>query len=177
MKLTAIATTAALFIVVPHAHATDSICKAVAMHATIVTETFHYALKRGETVDAVTAYRTNKKTGVSSLCSHGGGCYPAEALRLTNCKVNKSKPYDYGDEVDYELILIRSKVPADVLRQNDVELKLLDLGMCNACADNAAAFYVKMPNSRCAMLVRKALVEGDPTAIEKLRDAPDYCME
>src|ERR1700716_678050 len=28
--------------------------------------------------------RDNKKTGVASLCSHGGGCYPAGALRLTN---------------------------------------------------------------------------------------------
>jgi hypothetical protein len=57
-----------------------------------------------------------------------------------------------------------------------VELKLLDLGMCNACADNAAAFYVKMPASRCANLVRQAL-EGDPTAVEKLKSTPDYCME
>jgi hypothetical protein len=30
--------------------------------------------------------------------------------------------------------------------------------MCNVCADNAAAFDVKMPNSRCAKLVLQALV-------------------
>jgi hypothetical protein len=46
----------------------------------------------------------------------------------------------------------------------------------DACADNAATFYVKMPSSRCATLVRQAL-EGDPTAIEKLKDTPDYCKE
>jgi hypothetical protein len=48
--------------------------------------------------------------------------------------------------------------------------------MCNACADNAAAFYVKMPASRCAALVRQAL-EGDPTAVRKLKEMPDYCQE
>jgi hypothetical protein len=57
-----------------------------------------------------------------------------------------------------------------------VESKLLELGMCNVCADNAAAFYVKMPASRCAKLVLRAL-EGDPTAIVELKDAPDYCKE
>jgi hypothetical protein len=158
------------------ANATDSICKAVALHATPETEGF-YALKRGEMIDAITQYNVNKKTGVASFCSHGGGCYPAEALRLTNCTIYKSKPqFVDADEISYGLDLIRSEVPPAVLRQNDVELKLLELGMCNACADNAAAFYVKMPGSRCATLVRQAL-EGDPSAIEKLKDMPDYCTE
>lgn len=170
-------TLAALVASTAAANATDSICEAVAMKATTKTDDFPYPLKRGETIDAITQYNVNKKTGATSFCSHGGGCYPAEALRLTNCRVDKSKPnYEDGDERTYGLILIRSKVPPAVLRQNDVELKLLDLGMCNACADNAAAFYVKMPASRCAKLVRRAL-EGDPTAIENLKNTPDYCTE
>jgi hypothetical protein len=121
--------------------ASSILASVIAAHATFVklspntlpeTEGFPYALKRGESIDAVTQYNVNKKTGVTSLCSHGGGCYPAEALRLTNCIVDKSKPaYEDGDEHSYGLILIRSKVPPTVLRQNDVELKLLDLGMCN----------------------------------------------
>jgi hypothetical protein len=159
------------------AHAKDSICEAVAKYTTVETEDFPYALKRGEYIDAVTQYNVNKKTGMTSLCSHGGGCYPADALRLTNCIVDTSKPaYEDGDERSYGLILIRSKVPPTVLRQNDVELKLLELGMCNACADNAAAFYVKMPASRCANLVRPGL-EGDPAAIEQLKETPDYRTE
>jgi hypothetical protein len=102
---------------------------------------------------------------------------PADALRLTNCSIDKSKPqFSDETEVSYGLDVIRSKVPAAVLRQNDVELKLLDLGMCNTCADNAAAFYVKMPASRCAALVRQAL-EGDPSAAKKLKEMPDYCSE
>jgi hypothetical protein len=159
------------------ANATDSICEAVAVHATTESSVFRYALKHGEIIDAITQYNVNKKTGVASLCSHGGGCYPAGALRLTNCTINKSKPQSVDEEeVSYGLDLDRSKVPAAVLRQNDVELKLLDFGMCNACADNAAAFYVKMPASRCATLVRQAL-EGNPTAVNTLKDMPDYCQE
>lgn len=177
MKIPTVAIVFALMASTAAANATDSICEAVAMHATSKTKDFPYALKRGDTIDAVAQYRLNKKTGVASICSHGGGCYPAKVLRLTNCRVDKSKSdFDDGDELYYGLDVIRSKVPPTVLRQNDVELKLLDLGMCNACADNAAAFYVKMPASRYAKLVRQAL-EGDPTAIEKLKDAPDYCTE
>jgi hypothetical protein len=89
--------------------------------------------------------------------------------------VDKSKPsYEDDEQITYSLDVIRSKVPPNILRQNDVELKLLDLGMCNACASNAAAFYVKMPNSRCAKLVRQAL-EGSPTAVKTLIDTPEYC--
>jgi hypothetical protein len=134
MKIPTVAIVFALMATTAAANATDSICEAVALHATTETKDFPSALKRGETIDAVTQYNVNKKTGVASLCSHGGGCYPAEALRLTNCRVNKSKSdFEDGDEVSYGLDVIRSKVPPTILRQNDVELKLLDLGMCNAC--------------------------------------------
>jgi hypothetical protein len=62
----------------------------------------------------------------------------------------RSRPQFTDEEmVSYGLDVIRSKVSPTALRQNDVEFKLLDLGMCNACADNAAAVYVKMAASRC----------------------------
>lgn len=177
MKIPTVAIVFALISSTTTANATDSICEAVALHATAKTKDFPYALKSGDTIDAVTQYRVNKKTGMASLCSHGGGCYPTGALHLTNCIIDKRKSvYEDDDELYYGLDLIRSKVPPAVLRQNDIELKLLDLGLCNACADNAAAFYVKMPASRCAKLVLQAL-EGDPTAIQKLKEMPDYCQE
>lgn len=155
------------------AHAIDSLCEAVAI------ETIRgdgYTIKVGEKIDAITQYNKNQKTGATTLCSHGGGCYPAKAFRLTNCTIDRSHPDRFGDEISYGLDLIRSKVAPDALRQNDVELRLLELGLCNGCADNAAAFYVKMPASRCAALVRGAL-EGNPTAIEKLKDDPEFCHE
>jgi hypothetical protein len=176
MKTSFVIITAAL-LASTAANATDSICEAIVSHSTAKTDDYSYPLKTGQIIDAITQYNLNKKTGKASFCSHGGGCYPAEALRLTNCTINKTKP-QFADEteISYGLDLIRSKIPPEVLRQNDVELKLLDIGMCNACADNAAAFYVKMPASRCAALVRQAL-EGNPTAVDKLKDMPDYCSE
>ena len=110
------------------ANANDSICEAVAMKGTAKTEDFPFALKRGEIIGAVSQFNISKKTGVTSFCSHGGGCYPAVALRLTNCRVDKSKPsYEDNQEFSYSLNVIRSKVPPTILRQNDVELKLLEL--------------------------------------------------
>ena len=157
------------------ANATDSICEAVATQSTEKTDGT-YALKLGQIIDAITQYNVNKKTGAASLCSHGGGCYQASALRLINCKINNRVAYEDSNETSYGLDLIRSKASPSVLRQNDVELKLLSMGMCAACADNAAAFYVKMPNSRCATLVRQAL-EGEPRATATLRNMPSYCAE
>src|SRR5664279_1681758 len=107
MKIPTAAIVFALLASTAAANATDSICEAVVLHATTETEDFPYALKRGDIIDAITQYNLNKKTGVASLCSHGGGCYPAEALRLTNCTINKSKPqFVDADEVSYGLDLI-----------------------------------------------------------------------
>ena len=93
------------------AHATDSICEAVAKYTTEKPKTSLMPLNAARSIDAVTQYNVNKKTGVTSLCSHGGGCYPAEALRLTNCMVDKSKPTLKTVTSLLALIVIRSKVP------------------------------------------------------------------
>jgi hypothetical protein len=61
-------------------------------------------------------------------------------------------------------------VPPAALRIEDIGNKLLDLGMCSACAGNAACFYVEKPASRTARLVRQAL-EGNPLAIKKLTES------
>ena len=74
----------------------------------------------------------------------------------------------------YELVLLRSRIAPSKLRQNDVESQLLQLGMCNSCAGNAASFYIKKPNSRCAKLVKQAL-EGNPDARTEISASPEYC--
>jgi hypothetical protein len=128
-KISIAAIAIALLATTSAANSTDSICEAVALYNTRESEHFPYALNRGETIDAITQYNVDKKTGSTSLCSHGGGCYPANALQLSNCVVDKSKPtFENDDEISYSLDLIRSKVAPDKLRQNDVELRLLDLG-------------------------------------------------
>ncbi len=175
----------ALFLAAPSAalQAAD-ICGAVALRDVPAIENPSSILARGEHDTAITQYRVNKKTGLTSFCSHGGYCYPThvfingkkvEALRLTNCKIGKRDPYNDPDETFYTIDVDRSKNSTATLRYNDIDNRLLEMGLCSACAANAAELYIYKPNSRCAQLVKKTL-EGNPTATEKLKEAnTDYC--
>jgi hypothetical protein len=60
------------------------------------------------------------------------------------------------------------------LKYDDLDNKLLEMGLCSARADNVAQYYIKQPNSQCATLARAAL-EGNPEALLKLQDMPTYC--
>jgi hypothetical protein len=159
------------------------ICKAIALRDVPAIESPTSILTHGEYDTAITQYRVDKKTGVTSCCSHGGYCYPThvtatgqkvEALRLTNCKIGKRSSYNDPDEIIYDVDVIRSKVPAATLRYDDVDNRLLEMGLCSACASNAASLYLNKANSRCAQLTKRAL-EGNPIATEKLKAFPDYC--
>jgi len=166
-------------------HAAD-VCEAVALRDVPAMEDPTSILSRGEHDPAVTQYRVNKKTGVTSFCSHGGYCCPThltvkghkvEALRLTNCKIGKR--YDDKndpDEIMYDVDVYRSKNSADTLRYDDLDNKLLGTGLCSACASNAADYYLHKPNSRCAQLVNQA-IEGNPIATKRPVDFPGYCSE
>jgi hypothetical protein len=159
------------------------ICQAIALRDVHAVDVPGAVLKKGERDEAVTQYRVNKKTGEATLCSHGGACFPVavaengqkvEALRLTNCKVGAKDPFDDPDETFYNLDVIRSKIPAAALRIDDVDNKLLDMGLCSACASNVAYLYVRQPASRCGKLTARAF-GGDPEAVKTLKDFPDYC--
>jgi hypothetical protein len=52
--------------------------------------------------------------------------------------------------------------------------RFLDMGLCQACADNVAQWYVQRPTSRCGMLAKHSL-EGDPDAIKEVKTFPSYC--
>lgn len=53
--------------------------------------------------------------------------------------------------------------------------KFLEMGACSACADNIAQYYTKKPDSPCGKLAKQAL-EGNPAAIRKIAEYPDYCI-
>lgn len=159
------------------------ICKALALHDVPAVEDPGSIIRKGEYDTSVTQYTVDKKTGTTAFCSHGGYCYPThivvggkkvEALRLTNCKINRSQHDDIGDEVIYGLDVIRSRVSLAELRRDDLENRLVEMGLCSACAGNVAEVYLKRPRSRCAMLTKQAL-EGNPAAIKTLRETPAYC--
>ena len=52
------------------------LCKAVALRDVAAVEAPNSVLPRGSYDDAVTQYRVNKQTGMTTFCSHGGYCYP-----------------------------------------------------------------------------------------------------
>jgi hypothetical protein len=95
-------------------------------------------------------------------------------LHLTNCKVGSRDAFDDPDEVFYSIDVIRSKIPPARLRLDDVDNRLLELGLCSACASNVAYLYVNQPASRCAKLAKQAL-EGNPQALAALQEMPDFC--
>ena len=159
------------------------ICKAIALRDVPAVESPEDVLKRGDYVTAVTQYRVNRKTGERSLCSHGGYCYPThvvdngrkvEALRLTNCKVGQRDPYYDPDEVFYYLEVIRSSVSETELKIDDLENKLIEMGLCNACASNVAHLYFNRPTSQCSQLTKRAL-GGDESALQQLKEDPEFC--
>jgi hypothetical protein len=94
------------------------LCKAVALRDVAAVEAPDSVLARGSYDDAVTQYRVNKQTGMTTFCSHGGYCYPThvrvngqkmEALRLINCKIG-SRNYEDKDEVFYSVDVVRSLI-------------------------------------------------------------------
>jgi hypothetical protein len=77
-------------------------------------------------------------------------------------------------DCDAHLNPIRTKANAGDVRYSDIEDTLLNMGLCNACAGNAAAWYVYRPSSSTGQLVKAAL-EGNPLAKQKLQgDVPNY---
>src|SRR5882724_10341283 len=104
------------------------LCKAVALRDVAAVEAPDSVLARGSYDDAVTQYRVNKHTGMTTFCSHGGYCYPThvrvngqkvEALRLINCKIG-ARNYEDKDEVFYSIDVVRSKNSAAELRFDDL---------------------------------------------------------
>ncbi len=159
------------------------LCKAIALRDVAAIESPDSILQKGEYDEAVTQYRVNRHTGMTSFCSHGGYCYPThvyingkkvEALRLTNCKIGKKSDYFDEDEVFFAIDVDRSKNTSEALRLDDLENRFLEMGLCSACAGNVATFYTNKPSSPCSKLAKKAL-EGNPIATEELVGFPDYC--
>lgn len=194
MRLAVLLALALATIGVPASAAAADMCNAIALVDVpdwgdgVPADASGGVLKRGEIDEAVTQYQVDKKTGEGVFCSHGGYCYPryltrngrrVEALRLTNCKIGAAVPSSPGiddNSVIYDIDVDRSKNSASALKKDDVDNALLNIGMCNACADNAADFYIRHPGSQCGAKVARALA-GDKEAIIELRSNPDYCNQ
>ena len=178
-----IAMLAAIIGLATSANAAD-LCRAVALQDVRANgDTIPYGLRRGEIITAVTQLTTDRRTGITSICSHGGGCYPATVviggrrvptLRMLNCSWDMAHPGRYGDETIYSSVVDRRRNSARALREDDVDNALLEMGLCSACAGNAAAWYARRPTSPCGIRVRQAL-EGNPIARRRLLNSEDAC--
>ena len=167
------------------AHA-DDICEAIALRDVPAIGVPSSFIRKGGKDDAITQFRVNIRTGRTSYCSHGGYCYPTHvqvgddmllALKMTNCKPSATAYERDGlepDEVVYGLDVVRSRIPRDQMRREDVKNRMLSMGLCSACADNVAQFYTAAPKSQCAQLARSAL-EGNPESARALQESPPYC--
>lgn len=173
---------AAVVAFLPSVALANDICRAVALRDVAAIQAPDSVISRGGYDNAITQYNVNKQTKMASFCSHGGYCYPThvyingqkqEALRLVNCKVGV-KAFEDAEEVSYAVDIDRARNSAATLRESDVSQRLLDMGLCSACASNVTAFYVRKPNSACGRLAKQAL-EGNPAAADKLKEDPSYC--
>ena len=147
------------------ANAAD-ICKAVAIRDVASVGSSTIDLRRGAYDFAITQYNVRKGDDFRSFCSHGGSCYPASALKLVNCRVG-ALSYSDAEQFSYSVDVIRARVSNGALRYDDLDNRLLQMGLCSACASNAAHAYLDRPASRCAQVVRGAL-EGNPVAARNL---------
>jgi hypothetical protein len=71
--------------------------------------------------------------------------------------------------------VVRSLNTPAALRLDDTDNRLLDLGLCDACAGSVAYLYVNRPTSQCALVAKQALA-GSQTALAALLKNPDYCV-
>jgi hypothetical protein len=81
--------------------------------------------------------------------------------------VGAKDDFNDPDDTDYAIDVVASKVPPALLRYDDLDNRLLSIGLCSACASNAAHEYLTHPHSKCANLVRLTL-EGNPDATGSL---------
>lgn len=159
------------------------ICEATVLHDVGATEDATSVLKKGETDTGISQYNVERKTGIANVCSHGGYCFPTslliggkkvETLRLTNCMVGrKLTPFEDGFDT-YDLVVDRLKVSPERLEVDDADNRLLHLGLCSACAGNAAHAFVQEPGSRCGRLVA-ATLRGSKQALAHLRSDRSPC--
>lgn len=63
---------------------------------------------------------------------------------------------------------------AKLLKIEETRYSLVGLGICQACAGNAAMYAVEKPESECGKLVAQAL-SGNKNAIKAIDEFPSFC--
>lgn len=99
----------------------------------------------------------------------------ASAADISPCHLLADYPFDpkvaafcrqYNVPYLYRRVTSSERIP-------DIDNRLQELGLCSACAGNAARIYVEQPASLCGKLIKHSL-EGDPAALETLTTYYEY---
>ena len=155
ISLAAIST---LLVVCPSASA-DENCRAV-LTRNISPDTDHfdgiYDAKKGSLVEYIHLQSINDDGSPHTFAVHGGGTYPADAIKLLNCHIERRKTDD-GLGFKYDTYLDDTPENAKEILRASVEGQLLALGVDEADASNASESYISHDGTACAQAVKSIL--------------------
>lgn len=117
-----------------------------------------YDGKAGTVIEQLHEYEGKPDGTPLTYAVHGGGVYPADHIRILNCTIHKISTDPY-----YELKLNNTSENADDIIMQKAEAQLLQMGMDNADASNAAYAYAKSPDTACGKMAARA-INGDQSA-------------
>jgi hypothetical protein len=147
----------------------DVSCKSLAYGSAKYFQNMDELARQAKLPDA--AWDRNHETVVSYLCSG----QQEDVDQLVESRV---LPAGEAERIGAVLGKVyRSKQGGGTTKDYaSVKAELIQMGLCNACADDTAQHYLKKPGSQCARLAKRAL-EGDSRAIDELATAsPDFCQ-
>jgi hypothetical protein len=159
----------AVSLVMSSAAFADVSCKSLAYGSAEYLQNMDELARQAKLPDA--AWDRNHETVVSYLCS-------GQLDDVDQLVESRVLPAGEAERIGAALGKVyRSKLGGEITKDYaTVKAEFIQMGLCNACADNAAQYYLKKPGSDCARLAKRAL-EGDSRAIDELATAfPDFCQ-
>jgi hypothetical protein len=159
----------AVSLVLPAAAFSDVTCKSLVYGSAKYLQNMDELARQAKLPDA--AWDRNHEMAVSYLCS-------GQLEDVDQLVQSRVVPAGEAERIGAALGKVyRSKQSGEIDKDYAaVKAEFIQMGLCNACADNVAQHYLKKPGSDCARLAKRALA-GDSRAIDELATAfPDFCQ-
>lgn len=153
------------------AHA-DPDCRAILLHDVKAFGGSEISEKAGSIIDFIHLENVNDDGSPETYAVHGGSFYKASDIKLLNCHINK-KRNDDGKGFSYDTVLDDTPENAAEILRSTIESKLSALGLCSACASNAAQSYLNPQDSACKRAV-KSILDGD-TELVSILNGSEIC--
>lgn len=162
------------------AFAGDEGCDAVAIQDTSAIEDSSSVVKKGETIQSIHIQDSNSFGDPTKYAQEGGYSYPAINFKLLNCHIEQEYSFDSsGNSTGHKPELVLNNTPENYneILYNLIYNELSGDGMSEAGASNAAAVYLKSPDTVCGLKVRSILYGNtvDPAALARSIDTNGTC--